>query len=134
MVTTETRAEIEEYLGRVPSWITALPEPAAEHGWEMVRDLQLAETELTTREKSLVGLGAAAAMQCPYCIRFHKAEAELEEVTDDEMAEAVAVAGDVRYFSTILHGAEVEFEEFADETADIVDHVERQRAAVSGDD
>lgn len=97
MVSTETRAEIEEYLGRVPSWIEALPDPAADHSWETVRDLQLGEdTDLTQREKALVGLGAAA-IQCPYCAHFHTEEAKLEEVTDEERAEAIAVASDVQY-------------------------------------
>lgn len=134
MVTTETRAEIEEYLGRVPSWIDALPEPAADHSWKIVRDLQLGETELEQREKALIGLGAAAALQCPYCVHFHEAEAELEGATDEQVSEAVAVASGVRYFSTVLHGAEVDHEAFAEETADIVDYVEEQRAAATGDD
>lgn len=134
MVSSETRAEITEYLGRVPSWIEALPEPAADHSWGIVRDLQLEETELEQREKALVALGAAAAIQCPYCIRFHRAEAELEGVTDPGMSEAVAIASDVRYFSTVLHGAEVDHEEFASETAEIAEHVEDQRTAAPSDD
>ncbi len=134
MVATETRAEIEEYLGRVPSWIEALPEQAAENSWKTVRDLQLGETELEQREKALVGLGAAAAIQCPYCVHFHRAEAKLEAATDEQLSEAVAIASDVRYFSTVLHGAEVDHEDFVTETGAIVEHVRDQRAAPPSDD
>lgn len=134
MISDDTREEIEEYLGTVPSWIEALPAPAAEHCWGVVRDLEFGETALSSREKALTALGAAAAMQCPYCVHFHREEAKLEEVTDDELAEAIAVAGDVRFFSTILHGSEVDLDEFVEETAGIVEHVEAQRAAMAGDD
>ena len=134
MVSNETRAEVEEYLGTVPSWIEALPEPAADHSWGIVRDLQLGETELEGREKALIGLGAAAAMQCQYCVHFHQEEAKLEDVTDEELSEAIAVASDVRYFSTVLHGAEVDYDEFVSETEEIVDHVRDQQTAASSDD
>ena len=134
MVSNETRAEIEEYLGQVPSWIEALPEASADHSWMIVRDLQLGESELEQREKALVALGAASAIQCPYCIHFHREEAKLEDVTDDELSEAIAVAGEVRNFSTVLHGAEVDHEEFVSETGDIVEHVRDQQAAAPSDD
>ncbi|WP_049928464.1 carboxymuconolactone decarboxylase family protein [Halopiger goleimassiliensis] len=134
MVSNETRAEIEEYLGRVPSWLEEVPEPAADHSWGIVRDLQLGETELEGREKALVGVGAAAALQCPYCVRFHREEAKLEDVTDDELSEAIGVASGVRYFSTVLHGAEIDREAFVSETEEIVEHVREQQAAASGDD
>lgn len=134
MESTEMREEIEEYLGLVPSWIEALPEEAAANSWMTVRDLQLGETKLEGREKALVGLGAAAAIQCPYCIHFHTEEAKLEEVTDEELSEAIAVAGNVRLFSTVLHGSQTEYEDFVDETAEIVEHVKDQQAAAPSDD
>lgn len=118
----------------MPSWITALSEPAAEHSWELVRDLQFDETVLPNREKALVALGAASAMGCPYCVHFHRGEAKLEGVSDEEIAEAVNVAGVIRYFSTILHGVEVDLEDFVAETSEIVEHIEEQQAAAAGAD
>ncbi|MFC7135398.1 MULTISPECIES: carboxymuconolactone decarboxylase family protein [Salinibaculum] len=134
MVTDNTRAEIEEYLGQVPSWIEALADPAADHSWAIMRDLELGETTLAGREKALVSLGAAAAMNCPYCIHFHSEEAKLEDVSAEGLSEAMNVAATVRYFSTILHGAEVEMDTFREETADIVSHIKQQEATAAGDD
>lgn len=134
MVSDRTRGEIEEYLGQVPSWLEALADPAADHSWGVVRDLELGETTLPSREKALVALGAAAAMNCPYCIHFHTEEAKLEEVSDEGLAEAANVAANVRYFSTILHGAEVDMDAFTAETAEIVEHIEEQQAAAAGAD
>ncbi|NHN40645.1 carboxymuconolactone decarboxylase family protein [Halorubellus sp. JP-L1] len=133
MVSEHTRSELEEYIGQVPSFIEALPESAADHAWGMMRDLELSETDLPTREKALVGLGAAAAIQCPYCVHFHRAESKMEGVTDDELSEAIGVASTVRYFSTVLHGTEIDMDEFERETAEIVEYVEQQQAA-PGDD
>ena len=89
---------------------------------------RLGETDLSNREKALVGIGAAAAIQCQYCVHFHRAQAELEEVTEDEMTEAVNIAGAVKYFSTIPRGAEFDQREFVDETAEIVEYVKEQVA------
>ncbi|QLG63171.1 carboxymuconolactone decarboxylase family protein [Halorarum salinum] len=134
MVSDRTRGEIEEYLGQVPSWLESLSDPAADHSWGVVRDLELGETALPNREKSLVALGAAAAMNCPYCIRFHTEEAKLHDVSDEGLAEAVNVAANVKYFSTILHGAEVDMDAFATETDEIAEHIREQEAAAAGAD
>lgn len=133
MVSADAAEEIEQYLGHVPSFIEALPEEAADHGWAIMRDLQLEETEPSEREKALTGLGAAAAIQCPYCIHFHREEAKLADVTDDELNEAVSLASMVRYFSTVLHGTQIDVDEFADETASIVEHVEEQQVLADDD-
>ncbi|WP_227354727.1 carboxymuconolactone decarboxylase family protein [Haladaptatus salinisoli] len=133
MVSTETREEIEEYLGQVPTWVENLAEPASDQSWELVRDLEFGETDLSAREKALIGVGVAAAIKCPYCIHFHKEDARMEDVTEDELAEAVNLASTTQYFSTILHGAEVDVDEFVDETTEIVEHVEEQRAAAGAD-
>lgn len=133
MVSPDTRTEIEQQLGSVPSFMEALAEPASDHSWGVMRDLLLGETELSSREKALVGLGAASAIQCPYCVHFHTEEAKLEDVTGEELKEASNVAASVRYFSTVLHGAETEMDAFVEETGDIVEHVKEQQAA-AGDD
>lgn len=133
MVSDNTRAEIEEHLGQVPSFIEILSDPAVDHSWGIMRDLELSETELSGREKALVGLGASVAIQCPYCVHFHRAEAEMDGVSEEGMAEAINVAGTVRYFSSAIHGAELDLGEFKKETAEIVSYVEQQQAA-AGDD
>ncbi|WP_458210191.1 carboxymuconolactone decarboxylase family protein [Haladaptatus sp. NG-SE-30] len=133
MVSTETRNEVEEYLGLVPTWIENLAEPASDQSWELVRDLEFGETELSAREKALIGVGVAAAIQCPYCIHFHKEDARMEGATEDELTEAVNLASTTQYFSTILHGTEVDIDDFVDETTEMVEHIEEQQAA-PGDD
>ncbi|GAA0225040.1 carboxymuconolactone decarboxylase family protein [Haladaptatus pallidirubidus] len=133
MVSTETRKEVEEHLGLVPTWIDNLSEPANDHSWGLVRDFELGETELSAREKALIGVGVSAAIKCPYCSHFHKEEARMEDVTEAELEEAVNLASTTQYFSTILHGAEVDLDDFVDETDEIVEHIKEQRAAAEAD-
>jgi len=133
MASQQTVQEMEEALGRVPEWMEPIAEPASDHSWGIFRDLLLGDTELSSREKALVGLGAAAAMQCPYCTYFHKEEARFADVTESELEETVNVAGVTRYFSTLLHGNEIEEADFAAETDEIFEHIREQQAPAADD-
>nr|WP_058567257.1 carboxymuconolactone decarboxylase family protein [Haloferax marisrubri] len=129
MLSKDTRQEMEGMLGQVPSWMEDLAEPASEHSWGLFRDLNLGEdTELSGREKALIGVGVAAATSCPYCIYFHTEEARLGGVTDEELREAVNLAADTKYFSTVLHGNETDLDEFKAETDEIVEYITKQQA------
>ncbi|ADD06221.1 AhpD domain protein [Natrialba magadii ATCC 43099] len=134
MATPETQAEIEQILGQVPSWMETIAAPASDHSWGIFRDLTLGETELSPREKGLIGVGVAAAISCPYCTHFHREEARLADVSEDELEEAVSLASSTRYFSTTLHGNEIDMDEFVAETAETVDHLKEQEAAPAGAD
>jgi AhpD family alkylhydroperoxidase len=130
MVSKATQREIEEMLGQVPNWMDSIAEPASEHSWGLFRDLGLGEeTELSPREKALIGVGVAAATSCPYCTYFHTEEARLSGATDEELEETVNLAADTKYFSTILHGNEIDLAGFKTETDEIVTHIEEQQAA-----
>lgn len=55
----------------------------------------------------------------------------MEDVTEDGLAN---LASNTQYFSTVLHGSEVDIEEFTVETAEIVEYIDEQRAAPAGTD
>ncbi len=66
-----------------------------------------ADGALTEREKSLVALGVAHAVQCPYCIDAYS-EKCLEKGADlDQMTEAVHVANAIRGGSSLVHGVQM---------------------------
>lgn len=133
MASEQTVQEIEETLGQVPGFMQIIAEPASDHSWGVFRDLILGETELSPREKALIGVSAAAAMQCPYCTYFHKEEARFADVSEAGIEEAVNLAGTTRYFSTLLHGNEYEHDDFVAETDEIFEYVGDHQEAV-GDD
>ena len=66
-----------------------------------------AEGELTEREKALIALGVAHAVQCPYCIDAYT-QACLEKGSNlGEMTEAVHVAAAIRGGASLAHGIQM---------------------------
>ncbi len=66
-----------------------------------------AEGELTEREKSLIALAVAHAVQCPYCIDAFT-RASLEKGSNiAEMTEAVHVATAIRGGASLVHGVQM---------------------------
>ncbi|MGH7724031.1 MAG: arsenosugar biosynthesis-associated peroxidase-like protein [Candidatus Eiseniibacteriota bacterium] len=62
---------------------------------------------LSAREKSLIALAVAHAVQCPYCIDAFSKEA-LEKGSDlDQMTEAVHVAAAIRGGASLVHGVQM---------------------------
>jgi 4-carboxymuconolactone decarboxylase len=62
---------------------------------------------LSAREKSLIALAVAHAVQCPYCIDAYSKDA-LEKGADlDQMTEAVHVAAAIRGGASLVHGLQM---------------------------
>jgi len=65
------------------------------------------EGSLSGREKSLIALAVAHAVQCPYCIDAYS-QASLEHGADlDQMTEAVHVACAIRGGASLVHGVQM---------------------------
>lgn len=65
------------------------------------------EGALTEREKSLIALAVAHAIQCPYCIEAYT-ESSLEKGADEEqMMEAVHVATAIRGGASLVHSVQM---------------------------
>jgi len=65
------------------------------------------EGELTEREKSLIALAVAHAIQCPYCIDAYT-QACLEKGSNPaEMTEAVHVVTAIRGGASLIHGIQM---------------------------
>ena len=66
-----------------------------------------AEGALTAREKSLIALAVAHAVQCPYCIDAYT-QASLEKGSNvEEMTEAVHVACAIRGGASLVPGVQM---------------------------
>lgn len=66
-----------------------------------------AEGELTTREKSLIALAVAHAVQCPYCIDAYTRSSLEKGSSLAEMTEAVHVANAIRGGASLVHGVQM---------------------------
>ena len=65
------------------------------------------EGALTAREKSLIALAVAHAVQCPYCIDAYSRDTLEKGSNLDEMTEAVHVAAAIRGGASLVHGVQM---------------------------
>jgi alkylhydroperoxidase/carboxymuconolactone decarboxylase family protein len=66
-----------------------------------------ADGALSAREKSLIALAVAHALQCPYCIHAYSKDALRQGADLDQMTEAVHVAAAIRGGSSLVHGVQM---------------------------
>ena len=66
-----------------------------------------AEGALTAREKSLIALAVAHAIQCPYCIDAYTQDCLEKGSNMEQMTEAVHVASAIRGGASLIHGLQM---------------------------
>ena len=62
---------------------------------------------LTAREKSLIALAVAHAVQCPYCIDSYSTDCLEKGANESQMMEAVHVACAIRGGATLVHATQM---------------------------
>jgi alkylhydroperoxidase/carboxymuconolactone decarboxylase family protein len=65
------------------------------------------EGALTAREKSLIALAVAHAVQCPYCIDAYTQDSLEKGSNLEQMTEAVHVAAAIRGGASLVHGVQM---------------------------
>jgi AhpD family alkylhydroperoxidase len=124
----EMYREMETAFGRVPQWLDQMPDAAATAFWTLMRDFQLKDTKIPAKYKELIGIAVSGATRCRYCALFHTEAAKLHGATNEEIAEASAMGALTMFGSTFLNAQQVDYEDFRQETLDIVTYVKQQQA------
>ncbi len=62
---------------------------------------------LSAREKALIALAVAHAVQCPYCIDAYSQDAIEKGADLDQTTEAVHVAAAIRGGASLIHGVQM---------------------------
>jgi 4-carboxymuconolactone decarboxylase len=62
---------------------------------------------LTAREKSLIALAVAHAVQCPYCIDAYTVDCQQKGADLEQMTEALHVAVAIRGGASLVHGMQM---------------------------
>ena len=65
------------------------------------------EGALTQREKALIALGVAHAVQCAYCIDAYTVESLQKGANEAQMMEAVHVAAAIRGGASLVHAVQM---------------------------
>ena len=66
-----------------------------------------ADGALTAREKSLIALGVAHAVQCPYCIDAYTQDTLAKGCDLEQLTEAVHVAAAIKGGAALVHGVQM---------------------------
>ena len=66
-----------------------------------------ADSELSAKEKSLIALAVAHAVQCPYCIDAYSSDAYEKGWSQGQMMEAVHVAAAIKGGAALVHGVQM---------------------------
>ena len=104
-------AEITAMFGAVPTFMDQVADAAVVALWRQTRSLNFSDdTALDPKTKALVSLAVGAQIPCQYCVWMDTHAARKLGATDQEIAEAVAIAGLTRGMSTTFYGLQVDFD------------------------
>lgn len=115
MTRDEIYQDIRNTFGQVPTFFTRVPDATLEHDWLNFKAFQLQDTVIPIKNKELIGLGAAAVMQCPYCVFYHTEVAKFFGATDDEVEEAIRMGMQTAGWSSFITGTGQDLEQFKTE-------------------
>lgn len=112
------RNDIAATLGATPTFVGSVADAALPGLWQQTKLLELStDTALDAKTKALISLAVAAQIPCTYCVWSDTNTARKNGASDQEIAEAVAVAGLTRNWSTIFNGMQVDMDTFRKELA-----------------
>ena len=95
-------AEDLNKFGNVSEWQKPLADKFFSYYGEVFQ-----EGKLTAREKSLIALAVAHAVQCPYCIDAYSNDAFEKGYSEEQMMEAVHVAAAIKGGAVLVHGVQM---------------------------
>lgn len=98
------RAEAREAFGVSLPEIDNYPDSMVGGAWAWMNDVEDGKGAIDAKTMQLIGLAVAAQIPCQYCTHYHRAAARAAGASDQEIAEAAAIAGYVRNWSTVLYG------------------------------
>lgn len=94
-------ADLKKF-GKISDWNEALGAKFFEYYNEVFQ-----EGSLSAREKSLIALAVAHAIQCPYCIDAYTGDGLQRGITKEEMIEALHVSAAIRGGASLVHGVQM---------------------------
>jgi len=94
-------ADLKKF-GQVTDWQKKLGDKFFDYYGEVFK-----ESALTAREKSLIALAVAHAIQCPYCIDAYTSDCLQKGVDEEQMMEAVHVTTAIRGGASLVHGVQM---------------------------
>jgi AhpD family alkylhydroperoxidase len=122
--------DVEQSFGMVPEFLRRYPQEGLAGAWTEMRDVEMnPNSAIPGKYKSLIGLAVSSQIPCKFCIIADTEFAKLEGANERELTEAVAMAGLVRHWSTIVNGRQVDKAAFKKDISRIVAGAKKHMAA-----
>jgi AhpD family alkylhydroperoxidase len=125
----ETLTDIEDTLGVVPGFMSAIPEDALVHEWPVFKQYTVGESVIPPKYRELMQFAVASSHHCRYCSTFHSGAAELNGATEEEIAEVGLLTSITHRWSAMLHAQQYDYDTFVDEFNQIGAFLQAQQAA-----
>jgi len=122
----ETMDDIKMNMGLVLDQFKAIPQDAVPSEWELMKKYSFSETKIPAKYREMIGLAIAASIKCPYCVHFHTRAAKMNGATDDELKELALLTRFTTGWSSILHAANIDLDEFKRQFSQVEAHVAKQ--------
>ncbi|MEO9967460.1 MAG: carboxymuconolactone decarboxylase family protein [Reichenbachiella sp.] len=122
MTSDQIFKEIETKLGSVPGFFKAIPSESLAAEWELFKKATLeTDSPLDAKVRELIGISAAAARLCWYCVNFHTELAKLHGASEREIQDTIALSRFGGSWSSFLNGIDYDKDEFSKELGEVVD-------------
>lgn len=110
---TEAMTEIQQTFGFVPQFMRQIPDALLPMFWMGMKQFEMnPNTSLDAKTKELIGLAVASQIPCEYCVYYHTQSARQQGASDQEIKEAVGMAGMTRMGSTLVNGMQLDRNQF----------------------
>ena len=119
----KAQAEMKAMFGEVPVMFNKLPAHVQVSAWEWFKSSSSPDATIPPKYGELIGLAVASQIPCDYCVYAHTTMAKMYGATEEEIQEAVMKGAEVRHWSTILNGNQVDFESFKSEWDGMLDFI-----------
>lgn len=120
--------DIESTLGFTPRFLKAYPEAALPGAWMEVKNIVMSPNVIPAKDKSLISLAVSSQVPCNYCVYIDTEMAKANGASTAEIQEAIAMAGIVRHWSTVLNGIQQDEKAFLREVDSMFKHLEKSRS------
>ena len=120
---SKAQAEMKATFGGVPVMFNKLPAHVRASAWEWFKSMSSPDASIPPKYSELISLSVAAQIPCEYCVYAHTTMAKMHGASEEEISEAVMKGAEVRHWSTILNGNQVDYESFKTEWDGMLDFV-----------
>jgi AhpD family alkylhydroperoxidase len=87
-----------------PPWLKLVPEKAQSGISDATNALLRSGNAISPKEEALIGLAVSSQIPCEYCVDAMRNSARQAGASAEEMRQAVAIAGIVRFISAVEYG------------------------------